>query len=94
MYILLNTSQATREHSLLIILLCSIYLVFRTSGLSIKFNEIVTTFQQINRLKQAEYRRLVNEIEITNEEETTYCNIIEFYNRVFLPDVKEHLSKI
>jgi hypothetical protein len=76
MYILLNTPQAIREHSLLIILLCSVYLVFRTNGLPIKFNEIVTTFQQINRLKPAEYKRLVNEIEVHSEEDLIYCNII------------------
>lgn len=75
-YILLNTPQSTREHSLFIILLCSTYLVFRTNGLPIKFNEIVTNFQQINRLKPAEYKRLVNEIEVANEEEAIYCNII------------------
>ncbi len=92
MYILLNIPQTTREHSLLVIVLCSVYLVFRTNGLPIKFNEIVTIFQQINGFKPAEYKRLVNEIEVNQQ--PPHCNIIEFYNRIFLPDVKHHLPKI
>ena len=93
-YIMLNTPQVIKDHSLLIIMLCSVYLVFRTNGLPIKFNEIVTIFQQINRIRQAEYKRLVNEIEVCSEEQTQTMNIIEFYNLLFLPEVKQHLSKI
>lgn len=67
-YIMLNTPQVIKDHSLLRVMLCSVYLVFRTNGLPIKFNEIVTIFQQINRIRQAEYKRLVNEIEVCSEE--------------------------
>ena len=67
-YIMLNTPQVIKDHSLLSVMLCSVYLVFRTNGLPIKFNEIVTIFQQINRIRQAEYKRLVNEIEVCSEE--------------------------
>lgn len=67
-YIMLNTPQVIKDHSLLSVMLCSVYLVFRTHGLPIKFNEIVTIFQQINRIRQAEYKRLVNEIEVCSEE--------------------------
>jgi len=93
-YIMLNNSQVIKDHSLLSVMLCSVYLVFRTNGLPIKFNEIVTIFQQINRIRQAEYKRLVNEIEVCSEEQTQTMNIIEFYNLLFLPEVKQHLSKI
>ena len=93
-YVMLNNSQVIKDHSLLSLMLCSVYLVFRTNGLPIKFNEIVTIFQQINRIRQAEYKRLVNEIEVYSEEQTQTMNIIEFYNLLFLPEVKQHLSKI
>jgi hypothetical protein len=61
-YILLHAPEVFRDHNLLTTLLCSAYLVFRTNGLAIKFNEIVMTFQQVNRLRPADYKRLVNEI--------------------------------
>lgn len=63
-YLLLHIPEITKDRNLLTILLCSTYLVFRTNGFSIKFNEIVTTFQQINRLRSAQYKRFVNEIEV------------------------------
>lgn len=93
-YILVHRPQLTRNHNLLTVLLCTSYLVFRTNGLPIKFNEIVTAFQQINRLRPAEYKRLVNEIEVQAEDGPTHLNIIEFYNRLFLPGIKEHLARI
>ena len=67
-YIMLNTPQVIKDHSLLSVVLCSVYLVFRTNGLPIKFNEIVTIFQQVNRMRASEYKRLVNEIEVCSEE--------------------------
>jgi hypothetical protein len=67
-YIIVECSEIIKSRSILHILVCSIYLVLRSNGFNIKFNDIVIVFQEINHLNAAYFKKLLHLIEIKDNE--------------------------
>ncbi|KAM3140311.1 hypothetical protein pb186bvf_007667 [Paramecium bursaria] len=91
-FIICERPEQLRNHSLDQIVLASIYAVLKITGTQIKFQTIINAYEQTNTwYSKAFIKKMVCNVYINYD---TMGDIVQYYNQIFIPQVKQFLVKM
>lgn len=70
-------------------ILCSMYVICRTSQIDIKFIDIKTKYEECSQYNKAMHAEIICNVWV---HDSTKVDIIKFYNTVFVPKLKIYIT--